>query len=57
MRRENIVEEEKNVYMILAKKPEDKTPVERPRHRWEDNIKSDIRTILWVYGLDLYGSE
>jgi hypothetical protein len=26
-------------------KPEGKTPLERPRRRWEDNIKIDIQEI------------
>jgi hypothetical protein len=28
-------------------KPEGKTPLERPRCRWVDNIKTDIRDIGW----------
>jgi 5-methylcytosine-specific restriction endonuclease McrA len=24
-------------------KPEEKRPLERPRHRWEDNIKMDLQ--------------
>jgi hypothetical protein len=28
-------------------KPERKRPLERPRHRCEDNIKLDIRKIGW----------
>jgi hypothetical protein len=28
-------------------KPEGKRPLERPRHRWEDNIKMDFREIGW----------
>jgi hypothetical protein len=31
-------------------KPEGKRPVERPRHRWEDNIKLDLRQVGW-YGM------
>jgi hypothetical protein len=33
----------KNVYKILVEKPEGNKPLRRPRHRWEDNIKIDIR--------------
>jgi hypothetical protein len=29
----------------LVRKPKDKRPLERPRHRWEDNIKMDLREI------------
>jgi hypothetical protein len=28
-------------------KPEGKRPLGRPRRRWEDNIKMDIREIGW----------
>jgi hypothetical protein len=35
--------EGKSVYRFLVGKPEDKRPLGRPRHRWEDNIKLDRR--------------
>jgi hypothetical protein len=35
--------EMKNAYNILAGKPEDKGPLERPRRRWEDNMKMHVR--------------
>jgi hypothetical protein len=28
-------------------KPEGKRPLERPRHRWEDGIKMDLRETGW----------
>jgi hypothetical protein len=28
-------------------KPEGKRPLGRPRHRWEDNIKMNLREIGW----------
>jgi hypothetical protein len=31
----------------LVGKPEKKRPLERHRHRWEDNIKMDLREIGW----------
>jgi hypothetical protein len=31
----------------LVGKPERKRPLGRPRHRWEDNIKMDLREIEW----------
>jgi hypothetical protein len=34
-------------YRILVGKLEGKRPVGRPRYRWEDNIKMDLREILW----------
>jgi hypothetical protein len=36
-----------NVYRILVGKPERKRPLERPRRRWEDGIKMDLREIGW----------
>jgi hypothetical protein len=32
---------------ILVGKPEEKTPLKRPRRRWVDNIKMDLREIGW----------
>jgi hypothetical protein len=37
--------EGRDVYRVLVGKPEGKRPLERPRRRWEDNIKLDIRDI------------
>jgi hypothetical protein len=37
--------EGRNVYRDLAGKPEGKRPLERPRCRWEDGIKMDLREI------------
>jgi hypothetical protein len=34
--------ERKGVYRVVVGKPEGKTPLERPRHRWKDNIKMDL---------------
>jgi hypothetical protein len=39
--------EERNVYKDLMGKPEGKRPLERPRCRWEDGIKMDLREIGW----------
>jgi hypothetical protein len=32
---------------ISVHKPEGKRPLGRPRRRWEDNIKMDLREIGW----------
>jgi hypothetical protein len=37
--------EERKVYKVLAGKPEGKRPLGRPRHRWEDGIRMDLREI------------
>jgi hypothetical protein len=39
--------EKRNGYRILEEKLEGKTPLGRPRRRWEDNIKIDLREIGW----------
>jgi hypothetical protein len=36
-----------NAYGILVGKLEGKRPLGRPRHRWVDNIKIDLREIGW----------
>jgi hypothetical protein len=33
------------VYRVLVGKPEGKRPLGRAKHRWEDNIKIDLREI------------
>jgi hypothetical protein len=35
------------VYIILSANPEGKIPVGRPRRRWVDNIKMDLREVGW----------
>jgi hypothetical protein len=37
--------QKRNAYRILLGKPEGKRPLGRPKHRWEDNIKMDLREI------------
>jgi len=34
------MEESRGVYRVLVGKPEQKRPLVRPKHRWEDNIKN-----------------
>jgi hypothetical protein len=36
---------ERNVYSVLMGKPEGKRPLGRPRSRWEDGIRMDLREI------------
>jgi hypothetical protein len=35
--------ERRGVYRVLVGKPEGKSPLVRPRRRWEDNIKMDLQ--------------
>jgi hypothetical protein len=37
--------EGRGVYRVLVGRPESKRPLGRPRRRWEDNIKLDLREI------------
>jgi hypothetical protein len=39
--------EGRNVYRVLMGKLEGKRPLERPRCRWKDGIKMDLRKIGW----------
>jgi hypothetical protein len=39
--------EKRNACRILVGKPEGKRPLGRPRRRWVDNIKMDLRGIRW----------
>jgi hypothetical protein len=37
----------RNVYRILVRKLEGKRPLRRPRRRWVDDIKINLREIGW----------
>jgi hypothetical protein len=39
--------EKRNVCRISVENPEGKRPMGRPRRRWMDNIKMDLRGIGW----------
>jgi hypothetical protein len=41
------LEEKRNTYRILVGKPEGKIPPGRPRRRWVDSIKMNLREIVW----------
>jgi hypothetical protein len=45
---------ERNVYRVLMGNTEGKRPLERPKHRWEDGIRMDLREIVrgsvdWIH--------
>jgi hypothetical protein len=42
--------EKRGVQRVLVGKPEEKRPLGRPRHRWEDNIKTDLQEVGGGYG-------
>ena len=39
-------EQFRNAYRVLVGKPESKRPLGRPRRRWEDNIKMNLREVV-----------
>jgi hypothetical protein len=43
--------EVRGAYNFLVGRPEGRRPLGRPRHRWEDNIKMDLRDI-WFGDVD-----
>jgi hypothetical protein len=47
--------EGRNVYRVLVGKPEGKRPLVRPRRRWEDGMKMDLRDIGCGVGLHSSG--
>jgi hypothetical protein len=48
--------EGRNVYRVLMGNPEGKRLLGRPRRRWEDGIKMDLRESGWGCGVDAPGS-
>jgi hypothetical protein len=49
--------ERRGAYRALVEKHGGRRPLGRPRRRWEDNIKMDLREVGWgVDGLDQSGS-
>jgi hypothetical protein len=44
----------RNAYKIVVRKPEVKRPLDSPRHRWQDNIKMNLKEIMcedgdWIH--------
>jgi hypothetical protein len=53
--------EKRSVYRLLVGKPEGKRPLGRPRRRWVDNIRMDLREVGWgdvtcEFGIEPSGS-
>jgi hypothetical protein len=47
--------ERRNAYKIVVGKHEGMRPLQRPRRRWEDNIRMDLKEIVWG-GCGMYSS-
>ena len=48
------MKQSRNAYRVLVRKSEGKRSLGRPRRRWEDNIKMDLREVGcdpgdWIY--------
>jgi hypothetical protein len=41
--------ERRSTYRVLVGKLEGRRPVERPRHRWGDNIKISLKEMQWEH--------
>jgi hypothetical protein len=39
--------EGRGAYRVLVGRPEERSPLGRPRRRWEDNIKMDLQEVGW----------
>jgi hypothetical protein len=39
-------------YRVFVEKPEGKRPHRRPRSKWKDKIKMDLRLKRWEHGFD-----
>jgi hypothetical protein len=48
--------ERRGAYRVLMGKPEGKTPLGRPRRRWEDYIEMSLQKVRWRLGVDWCGS-
>jgi hypothetical protein len=48
--------ESRGAYRVLVERSEGKTPLGRPRCRWEDNTKMYVQEVKWGHGLDYSGS-
>ncbi|KAJ4437682.1 hypothetical protein ANN_17827 [Periplaneta americana] len=49
--------ESRNAYRVLVGRPEGKRPLGRPRRRWEDNIKMDLREVGYDVQDDIYTDD
>jgi hypothetical protein len=46
-------EERRGAYRVLVRKPEGRRPLGKPRRKWEDNVKMDLREVgpgamMWI---------
>jgi hypothetical protein len=41
------MEAKRGPWRVVVEKPEGKRPLGRPKHRWEEHIKTDLREEEW----------
>jgi hypothetical protein len=41
------VRDKRGAYRVLVGRPDGKSPLGRPKHRWDDNIKISIQEVGW----------
>jgi hypothetical protein len=41
------MDERRGAYRVLTGRPEGRRPLRRPRRRWEDNMKKDLKAVGW----------
>ena len=46
------MEEGRSAFKILTGKPTGKRPLGRPRRRWEDNIRMDLKLVMCLGNFD-----
>jgi hypothetical protein len=39
----------RGAYRILVGRPEGRRPLGKPRHKWEDNIKMELKEVGWAW--------
>jgi hypothetical protein len=47
---------ERHVCRVLVGKSQGKRPLGKPRRRWKDGLKMNLRKIGWGFGVDLRDS-
>ena len=53
----NELDQDRDMWRAIVRRPEGKRPLGRPRRRWEDNIKMDLQEVgCGRHGLDWAGS-
>ena len=49
------MEEGRSAFKIITGKPTEKRPLARPKPRWKDNIRNDLKEIGLIRGIGFIG--